>query len=166
MSDYGFELLSDQDFWPVIEKLGFEKLFSAENLVSDIMHGFNVNEMSKRKFRDIAVIAGLVFQGYPNKEVKQKHLMASTANFYQMFKQYEPDHFLLRQAYEEVLQDQLEETRLRTAIERITKQTVVIMQLKEPSPFSFPIMVERFRASISSESIEDRVQKMIAQMTK
>ena len=166
MTDYGFELLSDQDFWPVVEKLGFDNLFSAENLVADIMHGFNVNEMAKRKFRDIAVIAGLVFQGYPNKEVKQKHLMASTGNFFQMFRQYEPDHFLLRQAYEEVLQDQLEETRLRYAITRILGQTIIIEQLKEPSPFCFPIMVERFRASITSETIEDRVQKMIAQMTK
>ena len=166
MTDYGFELLSDQDFWPVVEKLGFNKLFAEENLVADIMHGFNVNEMAKRKFRDIAVIAGLVFQGYPNKEVKQKHLMASTGNFFQMFKQYEPDHFLLRQAYEEVLQDQLEETRLRNAIQRILSQTIIVEQLKEPSPFCFPIMVERLRVSITSESIEDRVQKMIAQMTK
>ena len=50
MNDYGFELLSDQDFWPVVEKLGFNKLFAEENLVADIMHGFNVNEMAKRKF--------------------------------------------------------------------------------------------------------------------
>jgi ATP-dependent Lhr-like helicase len=63
MNDYGFELLSDQPI-PVDHSNVYE-LFSPENLLEDIQRSVNATEMAKRKFRDIAVIGGLIFQGYP-----------------------------------------------------------------------------------------------------
>lgn len=66
MNDYGFELLSDQPI-PVDDSNVYE-LFSPENLVTDIQHSVNSTEMAKRKFRDIAVIGGLIFQGFPGEQ--------------------------------------------------------------------------------------------------
>ena len=63
MNDYGFELLSDQPI-PLDDSNAFE-LFSEENLSADILKGVNATEMARRKFRDIAVIGGLLFQGMP-----------------------------------------------------------------------------------------------------
>lgn len=160
MTDYGFELLSDEKV-PIEEALK-EDLFSEENLILNIQGGLNTTEMARRKFRNIAHIAGLVFSGYPGKPMKTKHLQASSRLFFEVFRDYEPDNLLLRQAYEEVLFDQLDESRLRTAIRRINSQKVLLVNLSEPSPFCFPIMVERFREQMTTEKLEERVKKMLA----
>jgi ATP-dependent Lhr-like helicase len=56
---------------------------------------------------------------------------------------------------------QLEETRLRAALERIAQQKIVIKEPTKPSPFAFPIMVDRTREKLSSEKLEDRIRKMM-----
>jgi ATP-dependent Lhr-like helicase len=67
----------------------------------------------------------------------------------------------LLQAFEEVMDFQLEETRLRAALERIAHQKIVIKEPTKPSPFAFPIMVDRTREKLSSEKLEDRIRKMM-----
>lgn len=163
-NDYGFELLSDQPI-PIEEALG-DDLFGEDNLFNDIMHSINAAEMARRKFRDIANISGLVFSGYPGKAVKTRHLQASGSMFFNVFMENDPDNLLLKQAYEEVLNDQLEEVRLRAALHRINNHRIVIQPLQQPSPFAFPILVERLREKLTSEKLEDRVRKMQVQMTK
>jgi ATP-dependent helicase Lhr and Lhr-like helicase len=158
MNDYGFEMLSDQEI-PIEEILG-NNVFGTEDLSNDLLNSMNGVEMARRKFRDIAGISGLVFQGFPGKQIQSKHLQASSGLFFDVFKENEPDHLLLQQAYEEVLLQQMEEKRLRLALERIENSEIVIKTIKEPSPFSFPIMVDRLREKMSSESLEDRIAKM------
>ncbi|MBE7177153.1 MAG: ligase-associated DNA damage response DEXH box helicase [Mucilaginibacter polytrichastri] len=165
MNDYGFELLTDEDI-PVEEALK-HALFSTENLIADIEHSLNATEMARRKFRDIAHIAGLVFTGYPGKEMKSRHLQSSTSLLFDVFSEYEPDNLLVRQAYNEALAFQLEEFRLREALQRIQQQKVVVKYPARPSPFSFPIMVDRLsREKLTTESLEERVMKMSVQFEK
>lgn len=158
MNDYGFELLSDEEIAP--EQALDEGLFSSENLLDDIQHSLNANEMARRRFRDIAHIAGLVFTGFPGKTMKNRHLQASTSLLFDVFSEYEPDNVLVRQAYNEALQFQLEEFRLRAALRRIQALNVVITQSEKPTPFAFPIMVDRLREKLTTESLEERVAKM------
>jgi ATP-dependent Lhr-like helicase len=164
MNDYGFELLSDQDI-PMNTEIA-SQLFSLENLSADIAGSINTTEMARRKFRDIAGIAGLVFQGYPGKQVKAKHLQANSGLFFNVFRDYEKDNLLLRQAYEEVYDFQLEIVRMRGAFERISTHKVVIQHPKQLTPFAFPIFAEVFREKFSNESLEDRMNKIKAQLTK
>ena len=78
-----------------------------------------------------------------------------------MFADYEKTNLLYLQAFEEVMEFQLEETRMRTAMERIASQTIVLKYIEKPSPFSFPIMVDRLnREKLSSEKLEDKIRKM------
>ena len=119
--------------------------------------------MAKRKFREIAAIAGLVFQGYPGKSIKTKHVQASSSLLFEVIREHEPEHLLIKQAYQESLDQQLEEKRLRTALERIATQEIIIKYTDRPTPFSFPILVDRLREQLSSEKIEDRVRKLIDQ---
>jgi ATP-dependent Lhr-like helicase len=158
MNDYGFELLSDQ---PIpIEEAVETNVLGTENLLKDIQASINSIEMARRKFRDIAAISGLVFKGYPGKPIKDRHLQSSSQLFFSVFHDYEGHNLLLRQAYEEVMDFQLEETRLRKALDRINHQKIVIMHPEKPTPFSFPIMVDRLREKLSTEKIEDRIRKM------
>ena len=106
MNDYGFELLSDQPI-PVDDSNVYE-LFSTENLLNDIQKSVNSAEMASRKFRDIAVIGGLIFQCYPGEQKKARHLQSSAGLLFRVFSEYEPNNILLRQAYQEVFDQQME----------------------------------------------------------
>ncbi|MFZ1529238.1 MAG: ligase-associated DNA damage response DEXH box helicase [Ferruginibacter sp.] len=162
MNDYGFELLSDQPI-PLNDSNVYE-LFSHENLLDDIQRSVNSTEMARRKFRDIAVIGGLVFQGMPGEHVKQRHLQSSASLLFNVFEQYEPNNLLVRQAYNEVMSQQMEESRLRDMLGRIQKGKIVIRFPEKLTPFCFPIKVDSMRENISSEKLEDRVRKMQEQL--
>ena len=163
MNDYGFELLTDEVF--DMEEALANDLFSPNKLEDDIMSGLNETEMAKRRFRDIAAISGLIFKGFPGKNRKDKHLQATSSIMYGVFTAYESDNLLLQQAHNEVLQQQMEKDRLTAAITRINQQKIVLKKLNKPSPFSFPIMVDRLnREKFSTETLEERVAKIQAQL--
>lgn len=159
MNDYGFELLSDQEI-PIYEAIETDVL-GIDNLLTDIQASINSTEMARRKFRDIAAISGLVFKGMPGNKIKEKHLQSSSQLFFNVFHEYESNNLLLQQAFEEVMDFQLEEARLRTALDRIAHQKIVITEPEKPTPFAFPIMVDRTREKLTSEKLEDRIKKML-----
>ncbi|HWR32033.1 MAG TPA: ligase-associated DNA damage response DEXH box helicase [Chitinophagaceae bacterium] len=158
MNDYGFELLSDQPI-PVDDTNVYE-LFTPENLLNDIQRSVNSTEMAKRKFRDVAVIGGLIFQGMPGEKKKARHLQASASLLFNVFSEYDPHNLLLRQSYNEVLEQQMEEARLRDMLERIQQSKIVITFPEQLTPFCFPVKVDSMREDLSSEKLEDRVRKM------
>mgnify|MGYP003109174641 CR=1 FL=1 len=162
MNDYGFELLTDEKF-DFEEALSLD-LFSTENLKEDILLGINETEMAKRKFRDIASISGLIFKGFPGKNIKEKHIQASSSILFDVFTEYEPENSLLRQAHREVIQQQLEEERLIKSLQKINQYKIIYNKTAKPSPFAFPIMVDRLREKFSTESLEERVVKMQLQL--
>jgi ATP-dependent Lhr-like helicase len=162
MNDYGFELLSDQPI-PVDDSNAYE-LFSPGNLLEDIQRSLNSVEMAKRKFRDIAVIGGLIFQGFPGEQKKARHLQSSASLLFNVFSEYEPHNLLLRQAYNEVLEQQMEEQRLRDMLERIQNSKIILTFPCRLTPFCFPIKVDSMREDLSSEKLEDRVKKMQLQL--
>ena len=164
MNDYGFELLSDQ---PIpLDDTNAYTLFSPENLFEDIQHSLNSVKMAKRKFRDIAVIGGLIFQGFPGEQKKARHLQSSASLLFNVFSEYEPNNLLLRQAYNEVMEQQMEEQRLRDMLERIQKGKIIITFPKRLTPFCFPIKVDSMREDLSSEKLEERVKRMQMQLEK
>jgi ATP-dependent Lhr-like helicase len=162
MNDYGFELLSDTEI-PIEEALDSD-VFTLTDLREDISRSVNETEMARRRFRDIAKIAGLVFTGYPGKPLKDRHLQASAQLFFNVFHDMDSSNLLYRQAFEEVHDFQLEEARMRAALERIEKQEIVIITTEKPTPLAFPILVDRMNSNhLSNESIEERVKKMKAE---
>lgn len=158
MNDYGFELLSDTEI-PIYEALE-TNLLGPENLVRDIEASINSTEMMRHRFREIASISGLVFKGFPGKQQKERHIQSSAQLFFDVFNDYDPQNLLLNQAYEEVLIFQLEEARMRRALERINQQKIIVKEPVKPTPFAFPIMVDRLREKLTSEKLADRIKKM------
>ena len=162
MNDYGFELLSDSEI-PIEQGIDSD-IFTDFGLEEDIMRSINENELASRKFRDIATISGTVFKGFPHKPLKDRHIQSTSSLIYKVFSEYEPDNLLLLQAHEEVRWFELEEQRLRAALQRIEKQDIVVTQPTSPSPLAFPIMVDRLREKISSENLSDRIRKIQAEL--
>lgn len=163
-NDYGFELLSDTaiDLQSVFDN----NLFTTEFLHHDLQKSLNATEMARRKFRDIAIISGLVFTGMPGRPIKTKHLQSSSQLIFEVFRDYEPDNLLLQQAYRETFEHQLEEGRLIEALERINEQQIVWKPCQKPTPFSFPIITDRLREKLSSETLAERIKKMTASYLK
>jgi ATP-dependent Lhr-like helicase len=157
-NDHGMELLS-ADRVPLEEALA-EGLFGDTELIDDILGSINAAEMSRRQFREIARVAGLTHEGVGRARKSTRQLMVSASLLYEVFQRYEPSNLLFRQATREVLENQLEQSRLRRALEKMRASRVRIMELTAPSPFAFPIFVERFRQELSSEELADRVARM------
>jgi len=158
MNDYGFELSSDQPI--LLEEKHLQQILSKENLIQDVMASINAAEMAKRKFRDIAVISGLVLQNYYGNKKKFKSIQSSSNLIFKVLEDYEPDNLLLRQAYTEVFNNQLEEVRLREAFERISASKIVFEKTTQFTPLSFPIKVDSLRQSLSSEDLLTRIERM------
>ncbi len=164
MNDYGFELLSDQPI-PLDDSNVYD-IFSEEGLTADIQRSINNAEMARRKFRDVAVIGGLIFQGYPGEYKKTRHLQSSAGLLFNVFSEYDPGNLLLRQAYHEVMEQEMEEARLRNMLERISKSKIILRFPEKLTPFCFPIKVDSMREDLSSEKLEDRVKKMQQQLVR
>ncbi len=159
-NDYGLELLSPEPA-PIHEAIE-AGLFSPAHLLHDIPASLNAAELARRQFREIARVAGLIFQGYPgvNKSVKQ--VQASSELLYDVFARYDPDNLLLFQAHREVLERQLEQSRLGRTLERITAGRVTVVDVERPTPLAFPLLVDRAREQVSSEKLGDRIRRMAA----
>jgi len=164
VNDYGFELLSPVPVdWGAAIARG---LFSAERLLDDILDSLNAGQLARGRFREIARVAGLVFQGFPGQPKSTRQLQASSELFFDVFRKYDPDNLLLRQAQREVLEQELELTRMERVLAGIAARPVTILQPPYPTPFAFPLMIERIREKLSTEKVGDRVQRMLAEMEK
>ncbi|RKG73262.1 ligase-associated DNA damage response DEXH box helicase [Corallococcus exercitus] len=158
VNDYGLELLTPTPF-PFDEALR-PALFTRERLVEDILESVNLSELARRQFRDIARVAGLVMPGLPGARKSTRQVQASSALLYDVFVKYDPDNLLLRQARREVLEHQFEQGRLARTLERLEANPVEVVHVHRPSPLAFPLVVERISASVSNESLLDRVERL------
>ena len=161
-NEYGIELLSDEEI--AVSELSLEDMFSTKGLYSDIQEGINTMEMARRQFREIAGISGLVFKGFPGKQIKTKHLQANSGLFFSVFEDYDRDNLLLRQAYDEVFIFQLEIVRMNAAFQRIETHKKILKTLQHLTPFSFPLFTESFREKYSNEDWLSRIEKIKQQL--
>lgn len=164
MNDYGFELFSDTEIR--LSEVELKQVLSRDHLMADVVNSINATEMARRKFRDIAVISGMVVQNMYGRQKSNKSLQASAGLIFKVLEEYEPNHILLRQAYTEVFNQQLEEPRLIAAFERINASKIIYKFSTKFTPLSFPIKVDSLRQSLSSEDLEKRIQRMQQQSRK
>jgi ATP-dependent Lhr-like helicase len=157
-NDYGFELLSPVE--PPIVRALDEGLFSPRALLEDIDAALNATEMAKRQFRELARVAGLVFPGLPRSGKSARQLQVSSGLFFDVLRRYDPGNLLLGQASREVLERQLESTRLGVTLQRLSASTMVLTNPRRPTPLAFPLLVDRTRERVSSESLAERVRRM------
>ncbi len=161
VNDYGFELLAAEevDLAPVLDHSVFA---AGGTLLHDVLASLNSSELARRRFREIARVAGLVFSGYPGAPKSSKQLQASSGLFFDVFRQYDPANRLLGQADAEVLAQELNLQQLDQCLARLRAQTIEEVTLAAPSPFALALMVERFREQLSTEKLADRLARIVA----
>ncbi len=158
-NDYGFALLSPEPVALSLAELG--RLLAAPDVERDILAGLNASELARRQFREIARVAGLIFQGYPGQGKTARQLQASSGLIYDVFAEYDPGNLLLSQSVREVLERQLEASRLQVALARLRGSRALLTRPRQPTPFAFPLMVEVFRDRLSTEALAARVERMV-----
>jgi ATP-dependent Lhr-like helicase len=163
-NDYGFGLLSSTPVTLGLRELG--QLLAAPGVEADILAGLNAAELGRRQFREIARVAGLVFQGYPGQPQSTRHLQASSGLLWDVFNEYDPGNPLLAQATHEVLERQLEASRLTHGLARLRGSRALVTDPRRPTPFAFPLMVEAFRDKLTTEALETRVARLVAELEK
>ena len=181
VNDYGFELLSATevdwaDMLPRMLHAGHDaqaqqalaqadvEAGERQALLHEVLESLNAGELARRRFREIARVSGLIFQGYPGERRSNKQLQASSSLFWEVFRKYDPQNRLLLQAEQELLAQELEIGRLRASLARMNAQTLSLHALARPTPFAFPLMIERYREQLSSESVADRIARMVEQL--
>ncbi|WP_252274540.1 ligase-associated DNA damage response DEXH box helicase [Pseudomonas subflava] len=164
INDYGLELLSAGavDWSALLDG----SLLDEADLLHDVVGSLNAGELARRRFREIARIAGLVFGGYPGAGKSARQLQASSGLFFDVFRQYDPQNLLLDQAQQEVLSQELDVAQLRLCLRRLRGQRIEWREVRRPTPLAFPLLVERFRESLSSEKLADRIARMLAELEK
>jgi ATP-dependent Lhr-like helicase len=165
VNDYGIELLAPEAM-PWRESLGADGAFSTERLLEDVLASLNASELSQRRFREIARIAGLVFQGYPGQPKSNRQLQASSSLFFEVFRKHDAGNLLLTQAQREVLEQELELGRLRSTLQELQRRTLSFHEVRRATPFGFALMVERFRERLTTERLSDRVARMLRELEK
>ncbi|KKY53040.1 DEAD/DEAH box helicase [Pseudomonas amygdali pv. tabaci str. ATCC 11528] len=164
VNDYGLELLSASEIdWAQALRAD---LFSETDLLADIIASLNAGELALRRFREIARISGLVFSGYPGAAKSNRQLQASSGLFFEVFKQYDAGNMLLTQAEQEVLRQELDLQRLELTLRQINSRRLDLHAIKRATPLAFPLLVERFRESLSSEKLADRIARMVRDLEK
>jgi len=103
----------------------------------------------------------MVFTGYPGQPKSSRQLQASSGLFYEVFRKWDPGNLLLSQAQREVLAQELEIGRLGRTLARLRERPLDVVDLAQPSPLSLPLMVERFREKLSTESLATRLERLV-----
>ncbi|CAN7434083.1 ligase-associated DNA damage response DEXH box helicase [Acidovorax sp. LjRoot117] len=170
VNDYGLELLSAKpvDWAALLPRLIGEGTHTTigSGLEDEVLASLNATEMARRRFREIARIAGLIFQSHPGEQRSSRQLQASSSLYYDVFAQYDPDNLLLAQARAELLANELDMERLARTLRGMQAQTLSIHALERPTPFALPLMVERFRERLSTETLADRLARMVQALEK
>jgi ATP-dependent Lhr-like helicase len=139
-------------------------LLDTQSLLPHVLASLNATQLSQRRFREIARIAGLVFMGYPGQPKSMRQVQASSSLFFEVFRQHDPANLLLSQAQREVLRHEFELDRLGDTLTRLADAAWHITQPRRFTPLAFPLMVERLREQLSTQKLHDRLERLLREL--
>jgi ATP-dependent Lhr-like helicase len=163
-NDYGFELLSPVAF--DIDAAGLRRALDAASAAEDVIASVNAAELARRHFREIARVAGLVFQGYPGEPRSAKQLQATSGLIHDVYARHDPDNPLLAQARREVLERELDLKRLETTLSALATRRLVFERPARVTPLALPLLADQMRNALSTEQFADRIARMQLLMQK
>ncbi|YCM43277.1 ligase-associated DNA damage response DEXH box helicase [Verrucomicrobiaceae bacterium 227] len=162
MNDYGFSLTStaalpfETDLW--------RELLDVKNLLEDLVSCMNTAELARRQFREIARVSGLVLQQLPKRKGTPRAVQTSAKLLYEVFERYDPENLLLAQARREILDNQLEFTRLKKTMEDLATRPLNLQHCERLTPMAFPLWADRLQAHHQGADSATRLEKMLTSL--
>lgn len=157
--DHGLELVHPEALpWPDL----FEaSLFAEAALVDDILASVHISELMRRRFREIARVAGFIHPGSPWERKSARQVQSSASLLYDVFTRYDPENPLLQQARREVIEQHFDQARLGEALARLRGCQIVLTRPAKPSPLAMPLVESRLTKNVATtETPRQRVDRM------
>ncbi|HEY1631740.1 MAG TPA: ligase-associated DNA damage response DEXH box helicase [Rhizomicrobium sp.] len=134
--------------------LDMDRLFDADMLGDDLDAWLAESALYKRTFRNCAIISGLIERKNLNSEKSGRQVTFSSDLIYDVLREHEPDHILLRATYEDAATGLLDIARLSEMLARI-KGRIVTRTLERVSPLAVPALLEISKEMVAGEAHED-----------
>jgi ATP-dependent Lhr-like helicase len=161
VNDYGLELLSPE---PFPDEMDWRGLLNPEGLREDLAEAVNAAQLARQRFRDVARVSGLMVPSLPGSRRTSRQLQASSHLLFDVLTRWDPEHLLLVQARDEVLEGDLYLSVMQEALVQLVQEPVEIMSTARLTPLAFPLWADRMHAQVSTETWVDRVRRMVTQL--
>ena len=151
-SEYALVVWTVRDLSLLIDKgrLSLARLFDEDMLGDDLEAWLAESNLMKRTFRNAAIIGGLIERRFPGKEKTGRQMTVNTDLIYDVLRSHQPDHILLRAAWDDAAEGLIDVHRLGALLRRIRGQ-IVHKALDQVSPLAVPVLLEIGRESIYGE---------------
>ncbi|MBK1827948.1 ligase-associated DNA damage response DEXH box helicase [Haloferula rosea] len=161
-NDYGFCLTSTGKL--PLDEARLREILRPEQLLDDLLKCLNTHELARRKFREVARVAGLIQQSQPGKRKGMRNIQTSASLLYEVFTRYDPDNLLLDQSKREILEGQLEFTRMQEVLSAMADKSYRLIELERLTPMAFPLWAERLHSTISTKDALTLMEEMLAEL--
>ncbi len=162
-------MMSDIALMLELGRVTLSQLFDEDMLGDDLEEWLANSSIMKRTFRNNAIIAGLIEKRIPGKEKTGRQVTVNTDLIYDALRQHQPDHILLRAAWDDAAEGLIDVHRLGAMLKRIKNQ-IVHQALERVSPLAVPVLLEIGRESIKGEShdalLAEAEAELIAEATR
>ncbi len=144
--------------WSLRPVKDVDALFDRDMLGDDLESWLNESVLLKRTFRNVATIAGLIERRFPGKEKSGRQMTVSSDLIYDVLREHEPDHVLLRATWADAATGLLDIRRLGDMLVRVAGH-IRVKRLERISPLAVPVMLEIGKEPVYGEAMEDLVRE-------
>jgi ATP-dependent Lhr-like helicase len=139
-----------------MDGLDMGKLFAEDMLGDDLDAWLAESNLYKRTFRNCAIIAGLIERKTPGSEKSGRQVTFSSDLIYDVLREHEPDHVLLRATYQDAGTGLLDIARLSDMLKRV-KARIVTRKLDRVSPLAVPALLEISREMVARGEVDEEI---------
>ncbi|MES2439574.1 MAG: ligase-associated DNA damage response DEXH box helicase [Verrucomicrobiota bacterium] len=164
-NDYGFSLTAKRGL--VLDEPSLRRHLSPEGLLEDLVACMNTAELARRNFREIARVSGLILQPPPGRQDRsRRELQSSSTLLYEVLQRYDAENLLLKQSEREILEKQLEFTRLNQAIHDLEKRPYHLVETEHLTPMAFPLWADRLQSTHVAADAATRLANMLDELNR
>ncbi len=131
-------------------RLDLAQLFDEDMLGDDLDAWLAESNLMKRSFRVCAIISGLIERRHPGREKTGRQMTVSSDLVYDVLRQHEPDHVLLKAAFADAATGLIDVGRLGQFLKRIGGR-IRHSEVSHVSPLAVPVMLEIGRENVPSD---------------
>jgi ATP-dependent Lhr-like helicase len=162
-NDYGFSLTARRGLF--LDETSIHEYLTGENLLNDLIACMNTAELARRQFREIARVSGLILQTPPGRPQRsQREIQSSASLLYEVLHRYDPENLLLEQSRREILEKQLEFTRLHQVILQLQTRPIHFQETGHLTPMAFPLWADRLQSIHTGPDAATRLEAMLTEL--
>jgi ATP-dependent helicase Lhr and Lhr-like helicase len=144
-------------------RIPLARLFDEDMLGDDLEAWLAESTLMKRTFRNVAIIAGLIERRIQGKEKTARQVTVNTDLIYDALRTHQPDHILLRAAWDDAAEGLIDVHRLGAMLKRIKNQ-IVHQPLDQVSPLAVPVLLEIGKESVRGEAHDALLAEAAAEL--